>query len=168
MTEAVAGVDLVEWQLRVAAGEALPLSQDALGAPRGHAIEARIYAESPENGFLPAGGRVLHWAPPPGAATFEPGAALRVDSGVQRGDLIGVHYDPMIAKVVARGADRAAALAALGAALGQLQVGGLPTNIDFVQRITQHPEFQAVRWEGTAPLGPPCCSVLRCQLGRRS
>ncbi|KAL4431303.1 hypothetical protein ABPG75_006559 [Micractinium tetrahymenae] len=140
VSEAISGVDLVEWQLRVAAGEPLPLRQEQL-AIKGHAFEARIYAENPENGFLPAGGRVLRWRVPPGAAFFQ-NAPLRVDSGVQEGDTVGVNYDPMIAKLVVHGPDRRAALASLHSALQQLQVSGLPTNVEFMKRITQNSEFQ--------------------------
>lgn len=140
VSEAISGADLVEWQLRVAAGEPLPLRQEQL-AIKGHAFEARIYAENPENGFLPAGGRVLRWRVPPGAAFFQD-APLRVDSGVQEGDTVGVHYDPMIAKLVVHGPDRPAALASLHSALQELQVSGLPTNVEFLKRITQNSEFQ--------------------------
>ncbi|PSC74742.1 Methylcrotonoyl-carboxylase subunit mitochondrial [Micractinium conductrix] len=140
VSEAITGHDLVEWQLRVAAQEALPLAQEQLSID-GHAFEARIYAENPDNNFLPAGGRVLRWRVPPGAAFFE-NAPLRVDSGVQQGDLVGVSYDPMIAKLVCHAPDRATALARLHTALAQLQVGGLPTNVEFLKRITQNKEFQ--------------------------
>ncbi|KDD74495.1 L chain of carbamoyl-phosphate synthase, partial [Helicosporidium sp. ATCC 50920] len=102
VTEAITGVDLVEWQLRVAAGEALPRTQDQIRV-NGHAFEARIYAENPANNFLPAGGTLARWATPPGAAEFVPGAPLRVDSGVRVGDGVGLHYDPMIAKLVVHG-----------------------------------------------------------------
>ncbi|KAL4853752.1 Methylcrotonoyl-CoA carboxylase subunit alpha [Chlorella vulgaris] len=140
VTEAISGVDLVEWQLRVAAGERLPLRQQDL-AIKGHAFEARLYAEKPENNFLPAGGRVLRWQVPPGAVFFTDGP-LRVDSGVQQGDLVGVNYDPMIAKLICTGPDRAAALSSLHSALQQLQVSGLPTNTEFLKRITQNEEFK--------------------------
>ncbi|KAL4438488.1 hypothetical protein ABPG77_000136 [Micractinium sp. CCAP 211/92] len=140
VSEAISGADLVEWQLRVAAGEPLPLRQEQL-AIKGHAFEARIYAENPENGFLPAGGRVLRWRVPPGATFFQ-NAPLRVDSGVQEGDMVGVNYDPMIAKLVVHGPDRPAALASMHSALQELQVSGLPTNVEFLKRITQNSEFQ--------------------------
>lgn len=140
VSEAITGVDLVEWQLRVAAGEPLPVQQEELEI-RGHAFEARLYAEDPVNNFLPAGGRVLRWSVPANAVFFQDGP-LRVDSGVQRGDLVGVNYDPMIAKVICTGPDRATALASLHNALQQLQVSGLPTNTEFLKRITQNREFQ--------------------------
>ncbi|EFN51015.1 hypothetical protein CHLNCDRAFT_37598 [Chlorella variabilis] len=155
VSEAITGVDLVEWQLRVAAVEPLPVQQEELEI-RGHAFEARLYAEDPVNNFLPAGGRrlasicrVLRWSVPANAVFFQDGP-LRVDSGVQRGDLVGVNYDPMIAKVICTGPDRATALASLHNALQQLQVSGLPTNTEFLKRITQNREFQE------ASLGPSC------------
>lgn len=147
VTEAVTGVDLVEWQLRVAAGEQLPLKQHEITCT-GHAFEGRLYAESPERGFLPATGVVQRWKLPSGASSFEfggpPGGSyVRVDSGVQEGDAVGVHYDPMIAKVLATGPDRSTALANLHAVLSQLQVSGLPTNQDFMKVIAAHPAFAA-------------------------
>jgi len=165
VTEAVMGLDLVELQLRVAAGESLAINsgmkQEDL-EPRGHAFEARLYAENPSNGFLPAGGSVLRWCLPPGSTMFEfpevvaaaannvhkcsqdsTSCDIRVDSGVRQGDVVGVNYDPMIAKVLARGPDRTTALRALGDALGALQAGGLPTNAEFLRRITLNEEFQA-------------------------
>ncbi|GAB4816461.1 hypothetical protein N2152v2_003507 [Parachlorella kessleri] len=151
VSEAITGQDLVEWQLRVAAGEPLPITQAQLAiqdqlAIQGHAFEARLYAENPENNFLPAGGRVLRWRVPEGALAFAnagPEAAyVRVDSGVREGDSVGVNYDPMIAKVITHGPDRASALRAMHDALGELQVAGLPTNLEFMRRITQNDEFQ--------------------------
>ena len=103
VTEMITGVDLVEWQLRVASGEPLPLAQDAL-AIHGHAIEARIYAEDPERGFLPSIGTLVHLRAPPAAT------GVRVDTGVRAGDEISPYYDPMIAKLVVHGDDRAMAL----------------------------------------------------------
>ena len=103
VTEMVTGEDLVEWQLRVAAGEPLPKRQDEL-ALTGHAIEARIYAEDPERGFLPSIGTLVHLRAP------VEGPAVRVDTGVRAGDAISPHYDPMIAKLIVHGEDRAAAL----------------------------------------------------------
>ncbi|SHE48620.1 3-methylcrotonyl-CoA carboxylase alpha subunit [Loktanella atrilutea] len=133
VTEAITGVDLVEWQLRVASGEALPLRQDQL-AINGHAIEARLYAEDVPAGFLPATGRLAHLAFP---------AAARIDSGVETGSEISPWYDPMIAKVTVHGADRAAALAAMGAALDATQVAGTVTNLGFLQRLVAEPDFAA-------------------------
>ncbi len=134
VTEMITGLDLVEWQLRVAAGEALPLAQDRIGM-RGHAIEARIYAEDPERGFLPSIGRIVHLRPP---ATS---AVVRVDTGVRGGDEISQYYDPMVAKLVAWGEDRATALRRLRGALDEYQVLGVTTNIDFLRRLTAHSAF---------------------------
>lgn len=133
VTEAITGLDLVEWQLRVAAGEPLPLGQDQL-AIRGHAVEARIYAEDPKRGFMPSLGRLecLHF--PEG---------VRVDSGVVEGDEITPYYDPMIAKLIAHGADRAAAVAALAAALGGCQAMGCATNITFLKALAEHRDVVA-------------------------
>jgi acetyl-CoA/propionyl-CoA carboxylase biotin carboxyl carrier protein len=124
VTEAVRGVDLVEWQLRVAAGERLP----AFPPARGHAIEARIYAEDPARGFLPAAGAVRLLRLPRG-----PG--IRVDAGVEVGEEIGTRYDPMIAKVVAHGESRAQALARLRAALGDTAVLGVRSNVGFLREL---------------------------------
>ena len=124
VTEEVTGLDLVEWQLRVASGESLPLSQDQVTST-GHAIEARIYAENPAAGFLPDSGTINHLALPQG-----PG--IRVDNGVAQGDEVGVFYDPMLMKVIAHGSNREVALANLGTALSKLQVAGLGTNRDFL------------------------------------
>jgi len=134
VTEMITGLDLVEWQLRVAAGEPLPLAQRDLKID-GHAIEARIYAEDPEKGFLPTAGRIAHLRQPSGSDH------VRVDSGVQAGDEVGVHYDPMIAKLVAWDHDRPAALRRLHAALGEFEVAGLTTNISFLSRVTAHRAF---------------------------
>ncbi|KAK9821325.1 hypothetical protein WJX81_004610 [Elliptochloris bilobata] len=142
VTEAVTGVDLVEWQLRVAAGQQLPLQQEQLQLS-GHAFEARLYAESPERGFLPSPGTLLRWRTPPGAAEFCWDADVRIDSGVHEGDAVGGHYDPMIAKVLARGTDRDSALAALHGVLTDLEVGGLSTNQAFLRRLATHPAFVA-------------------------
>ncbi|OHV04239.1 acetyl/propionyl/methylcrotonyl-CoA carboxylase subunit alpha [Mycobacterium talmoniae] len=125
VTEAVTGLDLVEWQLRVAAGEKLPFAQDDIEL-RGHAIEARVYAEDPARDFLPTGGRVLD--------VVEPAApGVRVDSSLQPGTVVGSDYDPMLAKVIAHGADRAEALTRLDAALAGTAVLGVQTNIEFLR-----------------------------------
>jgi len=138
VTEMVTGLDLVEWQLRVAAGEPLPRRQDELSI-RGHAIEARIYAEDPERGFLPQTGRIAHLAFPAASR------AVRVDSGVETGAEISPHYDPMIAKLIVWGADRAAALARLRAALGEVEIAGPRTNVAFLGRVAASAPFaQAV------------------------
>ena len=125
VTEAVTGLDLVEWQLRVAAGEKLAFAQDDIEL-RGHAIEARVYAEDPARGFLPTGGQVLQ--------VFEPsGDGVRVDSSLLAGTLVGSDYDPMLSKVIAHGTDRDEALAKLDAALAQTMVLGVQTNIEFLR-----------------------------------
>ncbi len=146
VTEMITGQDLVEWQLRVAAGEPLPLQQGAL-AINGHAIEARIYAENPEKGFLPSIGSLLRLRLPAavtfalgaGASTSAPGAlhpaAVRIDAGVREGDAISPFYDPMIAKLIVWGPDRAAALARMTAALSACQAVGLATNLGFLKRL---------------------------------
>ena len=128
VTEMITGFDLVEWQLRVAAGEPLPRKQDEI-ALRGHAIEARLYAEDPARDFLPATGRLVHLLFP--AATD----AVRVDTGVESGATISPHYDPMIAKLIVWGEDRAAALARLGAALSGCEIAGVATNVEFLARL---------------------------------
>ncbi len=135
VTEAVTGVDLVEWQLRVAAGEGLPLKQEELSL-HGHAFEARLYAEDVPAGFLPATGRLSHLAFPQEA---------RADSGVVAGDRISPFYDPMIAKLIVSGADRDDALARLEAALARTEVAGLTTNLDFLRALTRDPDFAAER-----------------------
>ncbi|DBA73445.1 TPA: hypothetical protein ACH3X1_011478 [Trebouxia sp. C0004] len=142
VTEAITGQDLVEWQLRVAAGQALPLTQDQLHI-QGHAFEARLYAESVSNNFLPATGTVRRWQVPANASFFDNSSTVRIDSGVSEGDAVGVNYDPMIAKVIARGPDRSTALARLHTALSDLQVSGLPTNQEFLKRLATHPAFIA-------------------------
>src|SRR5450830_1114684 len=139
VTEMITGLDLVEWQLRVAAGEALPLRQEQLQI-NGHAIEARIYAENPEKGFLPSIGTLRYLHTPPAvhfrveSATQTP-AAVRIDSGVREGDAISPFYDPMIAKLIVWGKDRNAALANMAAALAQYRIVGLASNIGFLQRL---------------------------------
>jgi 3-methylcrotonyl-CoA carboxylase alpha subunit len=136
VTEMVTGLDLVEWQLRVAAGESLPLAQPAIGC-RGHAVEARLYAEDPGRNFLPATGRLRRLQAP--VATAE----LRIDTGVREGDAVSIHYDPMIAKVIAWGDDRDTALRRLAAGLGDYRIAGLVTNRDFLIRLLRHPAFAA-------------------------
>ena len=129
VTEAVTGVDLVEWQFRVAAGETLPLSQTDLGAPRGHAIEARLYAEDPENGFLPQTGQVVSLSWP----SNEPG--LRIDTGIEAGSEISPYYDPMIAKLIAWGETREEARKRLVESLHATTVLGLRTNLGFLAKL---------------------------------
>ena len=131
VTEMITGVDLVEWQLRVAAGEPLPKAQDELEIS-GHAFEARLYAEDVPKGFLPATGTITH-------LQFAPGT--RADSGVRAGDTISPFYDPMIAKVVVHGANRDIALSRLQAALAGCQVGGTVTNLAFLGALAAHEGF---------------------------
>jgi 3-methylcrotonyl-CoA carboxylase alpha subunit len=135
VTEAITGQDLVEWQLRVAAGERLPLLQENL-AIEGHAVEARLYAEDPERGFLPSTGR-LH------ALEFGGGAGVRIDTGVEAGAEVSPHYDPMIAKVIAHGATRDEALDRLGAALARTVVAGPRTNVPFLKALTAAEGFRS-------------------------
>jgi acetyl-CoA/propionyl-CoA carboxylase biotin carboxyl carrier protein len=138
VTEAILGLDLVEWQVRVAAGEPLPW---AGGTPNrnGHAIEARVYAEDPGRGFLPASGTVVRLDEP------EELPNVRVDSGLSEGTVVGTSYDPMLAKVIAWGQDRAAALARLQAALAATEVLGVTTNVGFLRRLIEHPDVVAGR-----------------------
>ncbi len=131
VTELITGVDLVEWQLRVAGGEALPAVQSDLTIS-GHAFEARLYAEDVPAGFLPATGRLSHLAFP---------ADCRADSGVRTGDVISPHYDPMIAKVIVHGPTRAVALAKLSRALAQTHVAGTVTNLSFLGALAGHAGF---------------------------
>ncbi|MDC8757932.1 acetyl/propionyl/methylcrotonyl-CoA carboxylase subunit alpha [Janthinobacterium fluminis] len=147
VTEMITGTDLVEWQLRVAFGEALPKQQHEL-AIHGHAIEARIYAENPEKGFLPSIGTLRH-LDTPAAVTFALGgvqgsgvpAGVRIDSGVREGDAISPFYDPMIAKLIVWGADRREALARMSQALSEYQIVGLASNIAFLKRLVEGAAF---------------------------
>jgi len=134
VTEMITGLDLVEWQLRVAAGEPLPRRQEQL-AIDGHAIEARIYAEDPDKGFLPSTGKLLHLSPP---AESE---HVRVDTGVEQGDSITPHYDPMIAKLIVWDRTRDAALARMRQALAQYRVVGVANNVEFLSRLVGVPSF---------------------------
>ena len=135
VTEMVTGLDLVEWQLRVAAGEPLPLRE----APpvSGHSVEVRLYAEDPAHGFRPAVGTVRRFAAPAGTPD------LRVETGIRSGDAITPNYDPMVAKIVAHGADRGEALYRLAAALDGTGVVGPATNLDFLRRLARHPAMLA-------------------------
>ncbi|MBN3780362.1 acetyl/propionyl/methylcrotonyl-CoA carboxylase subunit alpha [Burkholderia sp. Ac-20345] len=134
VTEMITGLDLVEWQLRVASGEPLPLSQEQLEIT-GHAMEARIYAEDPDRGFLPSTGRLVYLSPPP-ETDF-----VRVDTGVEQGDEISPHYDPMIAKLIVRGEDRRQALDRMRQALAQYRIVGVSNNVDFLARLVAVPSF---------------------------
>lgn len=134
ITEMITGTDLVEWQLRVASGEPLPLSQEEI-IRRGHAVECRIYAEEPRAGFLPRAG-TLHRLTQP-----EPEEFVRVETGVREGQEVSVHYDPMIAKLVVWGRDRSEALAKTRAKLTEYQVAGLETNVNFLLRLSSAKAF---------------------------
>jgi 3-methylcrotonyl-CoA carboxylase alpha subunit len=138
VTEAITGLDLVEWQLRVASGEPLPLAQEQL-AIRGHAIEARICAENPDNNFLPATGTLAVYRKPECAA-FER-ADVRIDDGVREGDAISPFYDSMIAKLIVHGDTREQALARLDEALAQTRIVGLATNVQFLRLVVRSPSF---------------------------
>ncbi len=131
VTEAITGVDLVEWQLRVARGEALPLEQEKI-VRSGHAIEARLCAENPAAGFLPQTGRIAGWSPP---------AGVRVDAGIEQGSAVSPHYDSMIAKIVVHAGKRAEAIDALAAALAATRVAGVVTNRAFLGDLVASPEF---------------------------
>jgi 3-methylcrotonyl-CoA carboxylase alpha subunit len=136
VTEMITGIDLVEWQLRVAAGEGLPLEQHELKFS-GHSIEARIYAEDPERDFLPAAGKLVHLAFP------AEGESVRIDTGVESGGAITPWYDPLIAKLIVRGPDRASALATLRRALAGTEIAGVTTNVAFLSRIAASRAFTA-------------------------
>ncbi|OZA56567.1 MAG: 3-methylcrotonyl-CoA carboxylase [Acidovorax sp. 17-64-282] len=138
VTEAITGLDLVEWQLRVASGEPLPLKQEDLRI-HGHAIEARICAENPDNNFLPATGALNVYVLPE-CVTFERGA-VRVDSGVRQGDAISPFYDSMVAKLIVHGDTREQALARLDEALAQTHIVGLATNVQFLRRVARTDSF---------------------------
>lgn len=155
ITELITGIDLVEWQLRIAAGEPLPIQNSADVPCRGHAFEARIYAENPGDGkFLPAAGTVWHHDPPapPNAVGVGTPASIslsssssngvRVDTGIQNGQEVGVYYDPMICKLITHDESREKALNKLVDALKQYRIAGVPTNIDFLIRCAQHETFR--------------------------
>ena len=161
VTEAITGEDLVEWQLRVASGEALPRRQDELHID-GWAVEARLYAEDPAKGFLPAVGRIEHFACPQNG--------VRIDSGVEAGDSVSPLYDPMIAKLIAHRADRAQAIAALRQALDGGMAGPLVTNAGFLYRLLGNADFAAARLdtgliarqlEALTSIPPPGAGTLR-------
>jgi acetyl-CoA carboxylase biotin carboxylase subunit len=134
VTEAITGIDLVEAQIRVAAGEPLPFRQDEIEID-GHAIEVRIYAEDPDKGFIPSPGPIEFWSAPEG-----PG--IRLDSGFEGGQTVSSHYDPMIAKLIAHGSDRAEARERLAAALEEFTIAGIRTGLPFLRRLLANPKFQ--------------------------
>ena len=148
VSEMIAGHDLVEWQLRVADGELLPAKQDELQI-NGHAFEARVYAENPDKGFMPATGTLVHLAQPAAVEFrrnaddnfFHDPAPVRIDSGVRAGDQITPYYDPMIAKLIVWGEDRAQALARMQSALADFHIVGVANNVDFLSRLVANEAF---------------------------
>jgi acetyl-CoA carboxylase, biotin carboxylase subunit len=142
ITEMVAGVDLVAWQIRIARGERLNLDRERLLMPRGHAIECRIYAEDPDQGFMPSPGRITHLRAPGG-----PG--IRDDSGATSGLEVPIFYDPMISKLVAWAEDRPGAIARLERALAEYEIRGIKTSIPFFRWIIREPDFAAGRFDTT-------------------
>jgi len=136
VTEMVTGQDLVEWQIRIACGAPLPLTQERL-VLSGHAIEARLYAEDPARGFLPSMGRLVHFRMP------AEGFNLRIDSGVRQGDVVSIHYDSLLAKIIVWDENRPAALRHLRTALASCQVVGVATNLDWLTALAHHPAFAA-------------------------
>jgi acetyl/propionyl-CoA carboxylase alpha subunit len=145
VTELTTGLDLVQWQIRIAAGEHFPYQQEQI-AQHGHAIECRIYAEDPANGFIPSTGKLLQYIEPHG-----PG--IRVDSGFRAGDTVTHFYDPMLAKLIVFGEDRTTAIHKMGSALREFIVHGVSTNINFLQDVIAHPDFAngkvSTRWVET-------------------
>jgi 3-methylcrotonyl-CoA carboxylase alpha subunit len=136
VTELITGIDLVEWQLRVAFGEKLPLAQDEIRL-NGHAIEARVYAENPGRNFLPSAGRIRTWRTP------EPSNGLRIDAGYRQGDTVSPNYDAMLAKVIAWAPTRDAAIERLNRGLEESDVRGVATNIAFLSALVTHPDVRA-------------------------
>ena len=160
VTELVTGLDLVHWQIRVADGEHFPFEQSHF-TQRGHAIECRVYAEDPANGFLPSTGKLLQYIEPRG-----PG--IRVDSGFAAGSDVTHFYDPLLAKLIVHAEDRSSAIQRMGAALKEFVVHGVVTNIDFLQAVLSHPDFAngqvTTRWVETkfdwAPSSEPSLESL--------
>lgn len=139
ITEAVLGLDLVAWQVRIAAGEILTLGQEDVRV-NGHAVECRIYAEDPYHNFVPSTGTLALWRPPSGHG-------LRLDSGVAQGQQVSTFYDPLLAKLIAWGPDRPTSLQRMDLALSQFPVLGLVTNIPFLRDVIRHPQFQAGQYD---------------------
>lgn len=142
VTELITGIDLVEWQLRIAAGEELPIKEQSEVPCIGHAMEARIYAENPARDFLPATGNVWHHGPPVEPNIGITSDGVRVDTGIKPHQDISVYYDPMISKLVVHGENRTVALNRLVSALKGYQIAGVPTNIDFLVKCAEHKMFQ--------------------------
>src|SRR5690606_16320344 len=138
VTEMITGLDLVEWQLRIAAGEDLPLTQEQVPL-QGHAIEVRIYAEEPEKGFLPSVGQLAYFQTP------SPSAHVRLDTGVEQGDEITPHYDPMIAKLIVWDRTREAAIERMLGALADTRIVGVGHNVNFLSRLVGHAAFREGR-----------------------
>jgi 3-methylcrotonyl-CoA carboxylase alpha subunit len=136
VTELITGVDLVEWQLRVAFGEALPLTQDQIKL-NGHAIEARVYAENPDKNFMPSVGRITAWRM---ASDI---GGLRIDAGYRAGDMVSPNYDAMLAKIITWAPTRATAIDALGRALDETDIRGIVTNTAFLSKLVTHPDVRA-------------------------
>jgi propionyl-CoA carboxylase alpha chain len=136
VTEMITGLDLIRLQIEIAQGRRLP---PAFPQPRGHAVEARLYAEDPDNDFLPSSGTLHVWQPPPA------GEGIRVDSGAEEGTEIGVHYDPLLAKVIAHGPDRETAINKLSFALRNFAAQGITTNREFLVDVLEHEEFRSGR-----------------------
>jgi acetyl-CoA carboxylase biotin carboxylase subunit len=140
VTEMVTGLDLVAWQIRIARGEPLTLDPDALVTPRGHAIECRVYAEDPDNGFLPSPGRITGLRVPQG-----PG--IRDDSGVYEGSEVPIYYDPMISKLIAWGESRPQAIARMRRALAEYEVRGIKTTLPFFKWLLSEKAFLEGRFD---------------------
>jgi len=170
VTEAVTGLDLVDLQIRIAAGESLPLTQADLSIT-GHAIEVRIYAEDPDKGFIPSPGRIAGWSAPEG-----PG--IRLDSGFEGGETVTVHYDPMIAKLIVKGCDRKEALTRLVAALEEFWIAGIRTGLPFLRRLVENPVFLNGSYhtgfideemsDGPPPLDESVRDLVRAMVGVRA
>jgi len=139
VTEAITGLDLVEWQFRIAAGEKLPMAQSTVPLV-GHAVEARLYAEDPERGFLPSSGRIV-------ALDFPADVPIRVDTGVESGSEVTPYYDPMIAKLIAHGPTRDEALDRLASALESSRVAGPRSNLAFLAALARAPDFRAGKFD---------------------
>ncbi len=163
VTEMITGLDLVEWQLRVAAGEPLPLMQDAIQC-QGHAVEARLYAENVVNGFLPSIGQLNAFGLPQGEG-------IRVETGMRQGDVISPYYDPMLAKIIAQGSTRHEALNRLSTALSQTWALGVTTNAPFLKALVDHPDFQKgacttgfimTHYDSLVEQGKPCLDHAAC------
>jgi acetyl-CoA carboxylase biotin carboxylase subunit len=172
VTELVSGIDLVEWQIRVAAGEPLPWAQEPIPF-QGHAIEARLYAEDPTNDFLPTAGEIVLWRPP--ATEGIDTGGLRVDGGIGVGDAVTIHYDPLLVKIIAHAATRDEAIGRLRHALEQTTLFGLTTNRAYLSAILAQPAFQASELStrfleehlaGWRPSGDPTEAVLAAALAR--